>query len=107
MAVLTTPPKPALSDTPPAPAPARTPVECLCDEHRELASRLSLLDEVAEEVDHVSADQLLKDVYRVYDLVARAIVPHMCAERALVVRLAERDCRNVQADRESTEMRDL
>lgn len=107
MAVLTTPSKHGPSDPARAPAPTRTELDCLCDEHRELALRLSLLDEVAEKVDHVSAAELLRDVYRVYDLVAHEIVPHMRAEEMLLMRLAERDRRHVHADRESTEMRDL
>ena len=98
--------RPALRRTP-APRPADTPAECLCDEHHALAGELPLLDQVADEIGAVSADALLGDVYRVYDLVAKRVIPHMAAERVLHARLAERDRRHLDVDHEIAETREL
>lgn len=105
MTVLTTP-KPALSGVATT-QPEKTPAECLCDEHRALATQLAMLDEVADEVGTVSVDVLRRDVDRVYDLVARRVLPHVKAERVIRARLAERDCRHVEVDHDSSEARRL
>ncbi len=104
MTVLTVP-KPVLSNA--ASAPTKDSAECICDEHRSLATQLGLLDEVADEIGNVSIDVLRRDVDRVYDLIARKILPHEKAERVLRDRLAERDRRHIDADTDHGEARRL